>query len=179
MWIARAGEAGIVSELGLQDRGQIKDLTDLIRKYKTIFSLLKTESPDANLLLTSFKIKHATMSGPGHEELAAEFQKNVSSLPGDVFFLSGIEGHEVHGMFAMLRFISQCGLEDVAVNRDEVEFGEAKAKRIGRLQAPYLYSLTQNLARVFSDVGLPREYAERRKLTPASYVTSCYKLGGK
>ena len=57
------------------------------------------------------------------------------------------------GEIAWLRHIWQVPLSDIAIKTSEVS--SRSGERIARLDSPYRYRLTQLMAQVFSDIGLP------------------------
>jgi hypothetical protein len=77
------------------------------------------------------------------------------------------------GLFVMLRHIEQCALSDITYDPDEIRFGTAKARRVGRIAAPFRYAMTQSLGRIFSDIGLPKDYEVRRAESSKKF----FKLG--
>lgn len=85
------------------------------------------------------------------------------SLPGDAFFLSALPNGSEGGFIVYLRGLLEMRPDDIAFRAGEARQRRFKAKAVGRLDAPYRYRLTQMLAAVFSDIGLPSEYETRRK----------------
>jgi hypothetical protein len=65
----------------------------------------------------------------------------------------------------MLRHIRQCKAADIAIKPEDLRFGNAVAKRVARIAAPHRYSLIQQLAQVFADIGLPASFQNLRKTT--------------
>jgi hypothetical protein len=164
-WIQRSGAEGLPQEIGIKDKGQVKDLQKIIEEFIKIHSLMNTEEPDMSLLKGCYCLKNKKAEAHSEpKELALEVQSTIASLPGDIFFLSCVPNCADQGVFAMLRYISQCPVEDIGLTPEEVRFGSAKAKRVARISAPYKYALTQNLAKVFSDIGLPDKYKARLKV---------------
>lgn len=72
---------------------------------------------------------------------------------GDLLMLPSIRKLGVSGHIAWLRHIWQVGLDDIALRTSEV--GARPGERLGRLDSPFRYRLTQLMAQVFSDIGLP------------------------
>jgi len=72
---------------------------------------------------------------------------------GDLLILPSIKKLGVDGHIAWLRHIWQVGLDDIALRTSEV--GDRSGERLGRLASPFRYRLTQLMAQVFSDIGLP------------------------
>jgi hypothetical protein len=88
-------------------------------------------------------------------------QGHCNSLPGDVFFVSTIPGDGNLGYFALLRHIAQCDVNDVSLDPFRPAGPVLPLRRIARLASPYIYALTQQLAKVFADIGLPKGYVGR------------------
>lgn len=72
---------------------------------------------------------------------------------GDLLMLPSAKKLGVAGHIAWLRHIWQVGLDDIALRTSEV--GARPGERLGRLDSPFRYRLTQLMAQVFSDIGLP------------------------
>ena len=72
---------------------------------------------------------------------------------GDLLVLPSIIKLRVDGNIAWLRHIWQVGVDDIALRTSEV--GARSGERLGRLDSPFRYRLTQLMAQVFSDIGLP------------------------
>ncbi|WP_018096620.1 hypothetical protein [Sinorhizobium meliloti] len=169
-WIRRSDPFAIIQELRIEDKGQRENVEELLSNVKQIDSLLASKQPDMLRLKKCFGIKSNKFGVDLDEELIKQLQNSISNLPGDVFFLSGIPSGDEHALFLMLRHISQCDITDIGVNQESVKWGGAKAKRVARIAPPYRYAITQNLARVFSDIGLPGDYSERRKASTSRFV---------
>lgn len=173
-WTRRASSVEIAKEIGLIDPGQIKDFCRIADEYIDVRNMLETEAPDLESLRRCYALKNKKATPTDHSELAREVHNSVLNLPGDVFYLSGLLEYEAFGLFGMLRHITQCNLSDIGLSPDELRFGSARARRVARLKAPYLFALTQNLGRVFTDIGLPASYEERRKNCSAAFFAATY-----
>lgn len=88
-------------------------------------------------------------SGPKGKDA---FRNQIRSR-GDLLILPSIKKLGVAGHIAWLRHIWQVSLSDIALRTSEV--GDRPAERLGRLDSPFRYRLTQLMAQVFSDIGLP------------------------
>lgn len=91
-----------------------------------------------------------------------EIESFVINLPGDAFFLGNILDGYPSGFIAYLRLIREANQHQIAIKQTDLRDGTMKAKRIACLSSPYIYRLTQQLASVFSDIGLPAEYEKAR-----------------
>lgn len=79
-------------------------------------------------------------------------EQQVSSR-GDLLLLPDPSELGVTGNIAWVRHIWQVPLTAIALRTSEVSFRQGE--RIARLDSPYRYRLTQLMAQVFSDIGLP------------------------
>jgi hypothetical protein len=107
-WIERTESNQLALELGLLDPGQIKDFCAAIDDFKLVVNLLNASQPEMSLLRDCHSISRGSAKSLEYSELSLEIQNKISSLPGDVFFISGVEGFESFGLFVMLRHITQC-----------------------------------------------------------------------
>lgn len=95
-----------------------------------------------------------------------------SSPPDDVMFLAS-PAHQFVNFMAYLRLIREIPLRGIALSAHQ-EFVEPNliARRVGRLQPRYLHRLTQKMAAVFTDIGLPDEYDEIRELILEDFINN-------
>lgn len=163
--------AGLPQAIGLTDNGAIKDYSQSLEEVLS-YKALSPEVPDIDVLLKAYAYVSKKTGAANEAALVADFQKAIGSLPGDVFHVTSTLDLDDGGLFFMLRHISQCDETDVATRPDQLRYGGAKVRRIGRLAAPFKYAMTQNLARVFSDIGLPDEYSTRLGASAAKYFGS-------
>ena len=84
------------------------------------------------------------------------------SLPGDALFLDRLSPGDSRGYIAYLRLIREIRHDEIATSPiAEHRMGMAPAaRRVGRLQLVYQHRLAQQMARVFSDIGLPDGYEQ-------------------
>jgi hypothetical protein len=159
-WIERVHGDGLLDELDVVDQGERNTLRPIVDRAAAFVSLLNATEPDMRLLR---QCQALSKGNPATDDslLTKAFQSAISGSPGDVFHLPVLPDRGDEGLFLMLRHITQCEISDITTRPDELRFGAAKAKRIARVTAPYRYAITQNLARVFADIGLPKEYEER------------------
>ncbi|CAD5287013.1 conserved hypothetical protein [Bosea sp. 62] len=168
-WLERVGIDQLIDELNIADNGQRLSLKALTQSVLELRELSTKMEPDINLLRKCYPLKNAKATSETDSELALEFQSSVSSLPGDVFHIPHVESEPDDGIFLMLRHISQCNISDIALKPSDLQSGEAKARRVGRIAAPYKFAIMQNLARVFTDIGLPNSYQDRCKSTSTRF----------
>jgi hypothetical protein len=76
-----------------------------------------------------------------------------SRLPGDAFFMDSLSPAHRAGYVACLRRIQE--IHATQFTDSPLELERVDAVRISRMNAPYKYRLTQQLAAVFADIGLP------------------------
>jgi hypothetical protein len=166
-WVARDNAETIAAALTLSDINLKGKLLAHFDRFSDFDRLLAPGPPDRTLLERACgHLKKANQTT--NQFQAQDFQSTLSKLPGDVFYLSQVR-EERGGFFAMLRHIRQCDIEEIAIDADQIRFGSAKARRFARLRAPFKYALTQQLARVFSDIGLTAAYDERLKTGSAKF----------
>lgn len=170
-WIERAGPEGLLDEAGVEDVGQRKDLLNVISPVAAIVECVNRAEPDLELLSSAYSAVNPK-AARDPLVMADDIQKSWTSLPGDIFHLPAMpeEGTASgHGLFLHLRHIRQVNAGDVTARPDAIRSGSAKAQRVARVSAPYRYAVTQALARVFSDIGLPDVYDDRRKSAARSF----------
>jgi hypothetical protein len=172
-WIERAGSEGFLDELRQFGCLDVKKLQANVDRLVRLLDLHKLEAFNKDILIKGYSAT-AAKEGDAVAAFKKELQSSIASLPGDIFFISGLSGEASPGLFAHLRSISQCREHDIATDLTLINQGIARSKRVGRLRAPFLYALTQNLARVFSDIGLPEAYSNARKASGQSFVDSCW-----
>jgi hypothetical protein len=170
-WLRRVGPEAMLRELGVEDKGQCNTLMGVIRPAASLDAALVATQPDLDLLgeAYSFVKQKATTDA---SILITDLQKDWNTLPGDVFHLPSMPNGTNGDLFLLLRHIRQIRSEDLTARPDDVRSGAAKAKRIARVTAPYRYAITQNLGKVFSDIGLPREHEVRRSTTAQRFFST-------
>jgi hypothetical protein len=75
------------------------------------------------------------------------------SSRGDLLPLPSPEKLGIEGSIAWVRHIWQVQINAIAIRTSELK--DRPGERLARLNSPYRYRLTQILAQVFSDIGLP------------------------
>jgi hypothetical protein len=165
-WIMEADPAEILSTLGISNSPGTK-----MHLYMQCYrDLVKgRESGEISLLLDAFasakfamgegKSKNSTRAG-----VAKELAASLKTLPGDAIFISSLADDARDGYVAYLRRIHE--VQDHHVTRSTVSVPkDAQFYRMGRLTAPYIYALTQQVGTVFGAIGLPTEYEIKRSET--------------
>lgn len=102
------------------------------------------------------------------DQLREAIRNNLSSLPGDVMQIPRSDQLPFDPPVAWLRVLREVRDDSIALRMSEA--GSAGAIRVGRLSPVVRYRLTQMLAQVFSDIGLPEQLEMRVKDETAAYV---------
>lgn len=115
-----------------------------------------------------------SMSGAAvdHENALKDIELTVGSLPGDAFFVARIPSQQAEGYVAYLRLVRELNVSQIALIPKDLKRPEVIVTRIARLRSPFLYRLTQQLAQVFSDIGLPEEYENNRLIVAKNIKTA-------
>jgi len=170
-WLERAGPETLLDEVGVVDKGQRISLLNVFAPAVTVLECVNRAEPDLDLLSAAYgAINPKAAQDP--RLMADDIQRSWSSLPGDVFHLPAMPEDGAapgRGLFLQLRHIRQVDADALTARPDAIRDGSARARRIARVSAPYRYAVTQALARVFSDVGLPDAYDDRRKTAARSF----------
>lgn len=157
-WLLRDGVDGVLRELGplpSERLGKLQESLEVcarLLRAMTIRDLRPAleELVELTVLTTDLERTAATTN------IWSQLQTFVQRLPGDSFFLSAISQHNSGGFVAYLRRVQEIQATQFAAST--LEFERAAVVRISRLKATYKYRLTQQLAGVFADIGLPDEY---------------------
>ncbi|MBU2767553.1 hypothetical protein A4U49_02950 [Acidithiobacillus ferrivorans] len=72
---------------------------------------------------------------------------------GDLLILPDTKALSISGNIAWVRHIWQVSLADIALRTSDV--ATKQGEKVARLDSPFRYRLTQLMAQVFSDIGLP------------------------
>ncbi|MFI7395542.1 hypothetical protein [Streptomyces tendae] len=108
------------------------------------------------------------------ETLRKEIRNRLKNFPGDALYLSEPGPRHEGGYVVMLRLIRSIGDSSVALRpTDEYHSpGQHRARRISRLKTLYCHRVVQQMAQVFTDIGLPTDYEESRDSHLKKYVES-------
>jgi hypothetical protein len=129
-----------------------RGLTKSMTSAQALDKALRLRSPDVKAL-SAHKIKTF-----------------LESPPGDCMVLPQLPGLAVGLHIAFLRAMREVREGDIATKTSEV--APNRATRIGRLVPVLRYRLTQMLAQVFSDIGLPEDYEATLKQERGKFVES-------
>jgi hypothetical protein len=154
----------------IMDRGIENALTDIdinSNKIKELISFIYNYRKECDSLSLYLKYKSITDKNFKKDEelkrIKSKFKSFISSLPGDLFYINYIHGLKDFGYVVNLRIIGNFVKEDVNIGNNNDD--KTILKRIARMIPPFNYRLTQKLAQMFSDIGLPKEYEEDRNNT--------------
>ncbi len=105
--------------------------------------------------LTSLSVKEykAVMNASGSGVKKTDAINRQISDRGDLLILPDSEALEINGCVAWVRQIWQVPLNSIALRTSETRSRDGE--KIARLDSPFRYRLTQLMAQVFSDIGLP------------------------
>jgi hypothetical protein len=96
--------------------------------------------------------------------LENKFRNHIINLKGDLFYINYIHGVNEIGYIVNLRRIGRFSRENISIS--SYDNGEkVYLKRIAKMVSPFNYRITQNVAQMFSDIGLPEDYEDDRNST--------------
>ena len=156
-WLRRVGGEKMLQELGVTDKGQQNDLMKVIAPAKMLDDVLVCEEPSFSLLVEAYLHVKKDKNG-----LLDDVNRYLCNLPGDIFHIPSTPDGGSDDLFLLLRHIRQLQADEISARPDDIRSGAAKAKRIARVSSPVRYAITQNLAKVFADIGLSDDYHDRR-----------------
>jgi len=107
--------------------------------------------------------------------VARELSAQLSNLPGDAMFLNSLADDLQSGYIVYLRRVLEV-LEGVVVTSTHSIPFDAQYLRLGRLNPPYVYALTQQFASVFSAIGLPAVYEGARGAVADHFLSTYLEL---
>ena len=136
-----------------------KDLVFLHSCLRQIHGTSKFFSHKELLRLVEYFFRQELSDAKKEEQFQKSIQQNLSKLPGDLLLLPFIEGLPFQPAIAWLRILREVSEKNIVLKHSEVKGN--MAVRIGRLQPVFRYRVTQMLAHVFSDIGLPTAYESK------------------
>ncbi|WP_437653706.1 hypothetical protein [Sorangium sp. So ce1182] len=162
-WVLRAPAEDIADDLRLVNRDRIR-LVELCKSYSSADRAVSTGNFSEQLACAiSLRAKSSKSHEKSRDKIWEEISDHMQQLPGDAFFLSALGPNETDGYVAYLRLIREMRQTEIALRQTDLRDATVSARRICRLKSPYIYRLTQQLADVFSSIGLPREYEAKRE----------------
>ncbi len=144
------------------DRNQELDARKAILKEKMASSLFGPETAQIiaakfatdQLDIISVKEYKSLMSAMTIDIKKSDSLNQQINGRGDLLVLPNLQKLGVNGDVAWIRHIWQVPLGSIAIRTSEVS--SRQGERIARLDSPFRYRLTQLMAQVFSDIGLPK-----------------------
>ncbi len=156
-WLVRDGAEGILRELHMAPPDRLQNVQKSLGPcVRLVNAKAIRDLPQA---INEFIQLTATTTPTGTDPAVRvwnQLEGYVQRLPGDCFFLSALSQFYVDGYVAYLRRVQEIQATQFAVAA--LDLPTADAVRISRLKPTYKYRLTQQLAAVFADIGLPTEY---------------------
>jgi hypothetical protein len=164
-WVLETAADEILRELRVGSERESSQLTAELSQYQRISRTIDAEDDSTD------PIQEMTATGKvTQKKLHQEIHAHVKQLPGDRMYLSSVDGASGPGYVILLRNLREIAIDDIAISPSQTS--AAAARRIARLNSPYRYRLTQQLGEVFSAIGLPTPYEERRN----QVLADAYKL---
>jgi hypothetical protein len=134
-----------------------------IAAYQQCRQALESRDHDAEIAaFVATRVAQGVNEAAARNSLMKDVQTVVCSLPGDGLFLGALSEDHREGYVAYLRLIRETAAPVIALRQPHLSKEGIQARRISRLQSPYVYHLTQRLSSVFAAIGLPTEYEEHR-----------------
>ncbi|MGW1509141.1 hypothetical protein [Streptomyces sp. NPDC002394] len=108
------------------------------------------------------------------ETLRKEIRNKLKSFPGDSLYLSRPSPAHGGGYVVMLRLIRSIEDSNVSLRPSDEYYspGRHRARRVARLKTLYCHRVVQQMAQVFTDIGLPTDYEDSRNSHLDEYVES-------
>jgi len=171
------GESDQISEtLGLLDRAR-----DQAVEYVNAFRELGASKNDGlhAFVLAMGHVKLVLAEGKSEAKVriavARDLADHLSALPGDAMFLNSLADDLRSGYVVYLRRVLEVNERTVVTSAHSIPF-DAQYLRLGRLNPPYVYALTQQFANVFSAIGLPAAYEGARGAVADQFLSSYLEL---
>jgi len=159
-WLEDRGPQGVVEDLKVPD-GKRQALLQRLELYQRVARAKSSQDVNEQVAAMAFAKAGSLRAEDGRkreQDVWKDFQGH--KLPGDWFFLTRLPGGHDGGFIVYLRRIQEIPENQIAIEPDTERNkpGTVTARRLGRMNSPFLYRLTQQLAAVFADIGLPQEY---------------------
>jgi len=160
-WLIRDDVLEIAKSLAIDHR----DLRSFTQSLASVQAALRKS---ANMSKVSWFERlagfHAELKGKSTAEAHTEMLKAAqgATLPTDVFFLPGFPTDMNRSVLIMLREVIGIDTSQVTTRHSEV-FDESTFVRVGRLRSTFKYALSQSFASLYSKIGLPGAYEQRKK----------------
>lgn len=140
----------------------ILDLKNLLNNEKLVNKILNLKEIKSKMEFSLddykklYKINtDSDLDGEKITKVKDKILSKLNSLPGDKYYITEIPNqNDNFGYIVHLRLINTISQKEIETQTD--------LYRIGHLEAPYLYRLTQKLGAVFSDIGEPKLFEDSR-----------------
>lgn len=172
-WFLEKSEEDIVAALDF-DTKQGSQAKSYIAAYKNLARCRDAELDD--IVEAGAQAKLVLGDRSTAEEASSQILRELSgvikNLPGDAMFVGSLTADRSDDLRVVyLRRIFDVP-ESVVARSLKERAPETTYVRASRLAAPYSYALTQQLGAVFSAIGLPKSYEDRRRIAADSLVGS-------
>lgn len=166
-WARSEDPEDIANELRIEDDRTLRILMTKATGYREATVAMEHQGLDEQMTaLQQLRVIAGSTPEQAEGSIRQAVFNVVDGLPGDCFFLRSLSSRLEEGCVVYLRLLREIGDDEIAIRSPQLQ--TASARRISRLQSPFLYRLTQQLAEVFSAIGLPTAYELRRKSYAAS-----------
>jgi hypothetical protein len=176
-WIGRVPVLSIIQELGLTDRGQVRELETSINAFKVFHESIYSESVEGKLSAL------LGIMGPRTEnvkKLKANLQNVTASPPDDVFFIDRVCGNHCEGFFVRLREIRNIDKSKIALYDFERFSRIVEFRRMCRIREKFVYRMMQKFSYVFGDVALPDDHKNLSLMAGETIASSlCERIGSE
>lgn len=166
-WVRREDPNAICQALAIPPT-DAKKMLKVVARFQTALATLQTE----DCALSKYVQFRVALTNQALDSCRQEALKQAKSepLPSDVFLLPGLPQVEEFPCFIMLREI--IGIEPNSVHFRTMDAPTNQSLlRVGRLLPTFKYAVSQAFGALYSSIGLPPEYEERRD-TAIESITS-------
>lgn len=165
-WLHAASPEEIANTLHIKEAKNHKKLVELataIRQVHRARDLGTFESQSDALI--ALRVRAGNPLPKARTRFREDLGDRIRKLPGDAFYFNAISSEHCAGYVAYLRLVRELRAEQIALRPRDLSTDAVMARRVARLNSPFLYRLTQQLGDVFASIGLPTAYeAERARM---------------
>lgn len=167
-WITASEPEVICRDLGIPQSSVPKISPQLRRFRAALVALIDNRQSNQLFQLLSFRV---ALTGKDREECLQEIleQAQGAELPEDVFFFPTLAGMSIGPGIAMLREIMPLPLDSICFRTSDTRLS-GLFLRVGRLKPIYKYAVSQAFGNLYSRIGLPKEYEDRRSIALGKLV---------
>lgn len=171
IWFRSTSADRIADDLRIREASDREPFLRLAAVCTECDAALASEDFDRQFEAAIHAREFQNSKGDHASRLWREIRDALEHLPGDAFFIGALGRDHRDGYIAYLRLVREINETEVAVRPLDLRHDGVRAKRSARLISPFVYRLTQQLASVFTAIGLPGEYEAHRATLLASYQT--------